>query len=193
MTTAQPPSTGHGCPSGSLDLDSEFWRFSLSFYSRPGVAPACLVLQGRCSVDVNVLLLAIFAAAHRDRILTATDLRAADDIVSGWRTEIVEQLRHIRTRLKSGPMPAPSTATEDLRTHVKAAELKAEQIEQALLMAFLDRLPPASAPTALDADAVVRRVIRHFSATPTDASPAAEISQAIHVLTDAIIHAAHGD
>jgi hypothetical protein len=113
--------------------------------------------------------------------------------VSAWRTEIVEQLRNIRTRLKSGPIPAPSAATEDLRTHVKAAELKAEQIEHAVLMAFLDQLPSASLPATLDADNVVRSVIHHFSGFPMDALPVPEISQAIHVLTDAIIHAAHGD
>ena len=33
------------------------WEFSLEFYAQPGVASACLALQDRCGVDVNVLLL----------------------------------------------------------------------------------------------------------------------------------------
>src|SRR5690606_16526012 len=106
-------------------------------YSRPGVAPACLALQNRSGVDVNVLLLAIYAAVQRNRMLTAAELQAADDRVGVWRGEIVKSLRQIRTRLKSGPDPAPLASTENLRTLVKAAELKAEQIEQALLVDFL--------------------------------------------------------
>lgn len=172
-----------------LDPDSPFWRFSLSFYSRPGVAPACLALQNQRGVDVNVLLLAIYAAVQRGRLLTSADLQAADDAVRAWRVEIVEKLRHIRTRLKFGPAPAPSSATEDLRTHIKAAELKAEQIEQALLMKFLGQLPPPSAPAALDADSILECVIQHFSDTSSDTPPALEISQAIHVLTNAINYA----
>ncbi|MCG8546534.1 MAG: TIGR02444 family protein, partial [Alphaproteobacteria bacterium] len=32
-----------------------FWNFSLRAYARPGVADACIRLQDRYGVDVNVL------------------------------------------------------------------------------------------------------------------------------------------
>lgn len=192
MTTARPssPETGR---SDLLDMDNAFWRFSLSFYSRPDVAPACLLLQNRRSVDVNVLLLAIFAAVQRNRMLTSADLQAADDVVKAWREDVVVPLRRIRTRLKSGPAPAPSAVTEALRTQIKLAELKAEQIQQAQLMAFLDRLPPPPAPMAIDAKALIERVIQNYWRTPANLPSDPEISQAIQVLTNAVSDKSNSD
>ena len=51
--------------SAPLDLDNALWRFVLPFYSREGVSPACLVLQDKLGVYVNVLLFAIFAQVER--------------------------------------------------------------------------------------------------------------------------------
>ncbi len=192
MMTSRPASNDQDGPSDSLDLDNAFWRFSLSFYSRPGVAPACLALQNRRGVDVNVLLLAIYAAVQRNRMLTASELQAADDRVGVWRGEIVKSLRQIRTRLKSGPEPAPSASTENLRTLVKAAELKAEQIEQALLVDFLDQLPPHFDPSPLDARSLIERVIRQYSSMSSGVQAEPEVDQAIRVLTAAITDATSG-
>jgi flavin prenyltransferase len=173
-----------------LQPDNEFWRFSLSFYGRPGVASACLVLQNRLGVDVNVLLMSIFAGVKRGRMLSAEDLRTADDVVAGWRVDIVESLRRIRTRLKSGPPPAPSGTTENLRAEVKAAELSAEQIEQALLLDWLNQRMPAVAAPAVDAGELLLRVIRHFANMPAAEVSAPDIVQSIQALTDMISHVA---
>jgi 4-hydroxy-3-polyprenylbenzoate decarboxylase len=175
-----------------LQTDNEFWRFSLSFYSRSSVASACLVLQNRLGVDINVLLMSIFAAVKRRRMLSAEDLRAVDDVVAPWRVDIVESLRRIRTRLKSGPPPAPSGSTENLRTHVKVAERNAEQIEHALLLDWLDRhlhVPPAS---SVDAGELLLRIIRHFATRAGDEIAAPDITQSIQALTEIIDHVAGG-
>jgi len=186
MTVVPAPSTS----SDTAHLDNAFWRFSLSFYARAGIAPACLILQNRLGIDVNVLLLSIFAAVERRHILSADDLRSADDTVAAWRSAIVAQLRRIRTDLKSGPPPAPSAATEDLRSQVKAAELKAEQIEQAMLLAWLDhRRSSLSTPPPLDADELLQRITGHFCAELTEA-PDAEVAAAMRTLSEAITHAA---
>jgi len=50
-----------------------------------------------------------------------------------WRDAVVRPLRAVRRQLKSGPPPAPDTATESLRAQVKAAELEAERVQQSLL------------------------------------------------------------
>ena len=44
--------------------DGRFWAFSLDVYGRPGVAPACLALQDRHGLDVNLLLFCCWAASQ---------------------------------------------------------------------------------------------------------------------------------
>ena len=177
-------------PADIFHLVNEFWRFSLSFYGPSSVAPACLVLRNRLGVDV--LLVSIFAGVKRGRMLSAEDLRAANDLVAAWRVDIVENLRRIRKRLKSGRPPAPSVATENLRTHVKAAELRAEQIEPALLLDWLDQRMPVVATSTVDAVELLVRVTRHFATTPADAASSRDIAQSIQVLTETINHVAKG-
>lgn len=127
-----------------LDPDGPLWRFALAFYARPGVAESCLALQAELGLDVNLLLLALYAHRERGVALGPTALTAADAAVAPWHREIVRTLRAVRTRLKAGPAPAPSPLTEELRAGVKAAELKAEQIELAALGAWLDAQDPTS-------------------------------------------------
>src|SRR3546814_8824998 len=45
-----------------IALDGAHWRFSVAVYGRPEVPASCLHLQDTYGVDVNVLLLALFAA-----------------------------------------------------------------------------------------------------------------------------------
>ena len=41
---------------------SPFWKFSLGYYRGAGVSEACLELQDRCGVDVNVVLFLLWMA-----------------------------------------------------------------------------------------------------------------------------------
>src|SRR5437763_12408087 len=107
---APPPAQAH-----APDLDNALWRFVLSFYAREGVSQACLTLQDRLGVDVDILLLAIFAQVERGIVLDAGALAAADNLVRDWRSDILRPLRRARVHLKSGPAPAPSAITERLR------------------------------------------------------------------------------
>jgi uncharacterized protein (TIGR02444 family) len=182
----------HAAEPDRLQPDNEFWRFSLSFYGRSGVASACLVLQNRLGVDVNVLLMSIFAGLKHGRMLSAEDLRAADDMVAPWRADIVQSLRQIRTRLKSGPPPAPLGSTENLRAHVKVAELGAEQIEQALLLDWLDQRIVVLPASTVDAGELLLRIIRHFATRAGDEISAPDIAQSIEALTEIIKHVAGG-
>lgn len=65
----------------ALDLErlkengSPFWRFALSFYGRPHVPAACLTLQYRHGVDVNVLLFLLWAG-HKGRAIEPSDVAA---------------------------------------------------------------------------------------------------------------------
>src|SRR5690606_6539294 len=55
------------------------------------------------------------------------------ETICAWRDEIIRPLRQLRTRLKSGPPPAPDKKTNGLRNRVKRLELDAERIQQDVL------------------------------------------------------------
>jgi uncharacterized protein (TIGR02444 family) len=163
-----------------LDLDNALWRFVLPFYGRAGVSPACLALQDRIGVDVNILLLAAYAQVERGIVLDHDDLALADAVVRGWRTEVIQPLRRVRNRMKAGPSPAPSPATEPLRNKIKAAELDGEQIALAALFAWLEQRRPR-ATSEKSASAAVARYFQPQGAFPSDVDAALKtLSQAIH-------------
>jgi len=118
---------------------SPFWNFSLEFYSRPRVAPACLELQDNAGVDVNVLFYLMFLA-QQGRQLNRDDVARIDATVLAWRDRAVKPLRSLRRDLKNRLAQSDVAAIAALRTEVKRIELEAERIEQQML----ERLVPAS-------------------------------------------------
>jgi uncharacterized protein (TIGR02444 family) len=122
------------------DLETPFWTFSLAVYGTDGVAEECLSLQERLGLDVNLLLFAAYLGAVEGLRLDAHTIELAQSAVGEWHGDIVRCLRQARQALK-----VPSADTSDpldgasamLRTCVKAAELEAERIEQAMLWRWL--------------------------------------------------------
>ena len=114
--------------SSSGDTDS-LGRFALELYRSPGVADACLELQSRHDLDVNIVLFAAFAGAVKREVLTDTDLGLVHDRVDAWHQEVVRPLRAVRQRLRSGPAPAPDEVTTALRRKLAQLEIEAEMIE----------------------------------------------------------------
>jgi uncharacterized protein (TIGR02444 family) len=112
--------------------DSAFWRFSLRFYALPHVAPACLALQDEANVDVNLMLFLLFLA-ESGRAITRDDVARLDAGIAPWRSEVVEPLRALRRRLKSGIGDVTAATSEGLRNMVKKIELEAERLEQGRL------------------------------------------------------------
>ena len=112
--------------------ESPFWRFSLRFYSRPGVAAACLALQDEAGADVNLMLFLLFLAEHK-RQVTADDIARLDGTVRTWRDRVVKPLRELRRVLKTGIGEIPIAVSETFRGQIKRLELESEQIEQHLL------------------------------------------------------------
>ena len=112
---------------------TDHWQFSLAVYTREGVAAHCLALQDRLGLDVNVLLMMLWAAGQWGKAPTTQQIEDADSTIVAWRHEVVVPLRQLRTRLKTGPAPAPGAATEALRGEVKRLELDAERLQQDVL------------------------------------------------------------
>lgn len=116
-----------------------FWRFSLDLYGRPEVAPACLRLQERLGLDVDLLLYCCWAASL-GRTLSAGDVRQAVASVQPWQREIVRPMRGVRARMKQGFAGLHAAAVEALRQLLLQVEIEAERIEQFRLGEIL---PPA--------------------------------------------------
>jgi uncharacterized protein (TIGR02444 family) len=108
-----------------------FWRFSLEFYARPGVAGALIALQDETQIDVNLVLYGLwFGLSGRGRLDDA-EFAAAERETRTLRVEIVAPLRRLRRRLGGFAEP-------DLRVLYEAfkrLELAAERTVQHRLAA----------------------------------------------------------
>lgn len=107
-----------------------FWQFSLIFYKQREVTDACLTLQDRHGLDVNLLLFCIWSAHGGPGRLSAEDLRECRSLVAGWQAERVQPVRALRR----APAPAvPEDLGEYFHQRLLALELEAERVEQELL------------------------------------------------------------
>ncbi len=118
------------------ELDNPFWDFSLAVWGREAVAPACLALQERHGLDVNLLLFCGWAG-RRGRALAAADIERLIEAARPWREAAVSPLRTLRKWLKDQSV-APADAAGRLRVRIKEAELRAEAIQQFL---FIETVP----------------------------------------------------
>src|SRR5947207_526472 len=105
---------------------SPFWSFSLAIYRKPGVAEACLALQDRHGLDVNLLLAALFAGTA-GTALDEDGWALLEATVGAYHREVVRPLRAARRALKpleGGPLDdGRAVVAAQLRSAVKAAEL----------------------------------------------------------------------
>ena len=92
---------------------SPFWRFSLRFYRMSGVAEACITLQERSGVDVNLLLYLLWQASQC-HVFAADDVAALEGQIAPWRAATVIPLRTVRRALKEPPSLVAGPAAEAL-------------------------------------------------------------------------------
>jgi len=151
-----------GMPS-DLDLEGPHWRFALAVYGQPGVEDACLMLQDRLDLDVNILLFATYATTECSMTVSAQDIQAMDAAVRAWRMEAVIPLRALRRRLKQRFGPLESEYAQMLRSKVKQTELLAEQIELAMLARWLEQRSGNWSSEEVELSEVLDRVIAHFA------------------------------
>ena len=168
-----------------LDLEADGWAFALGVYAKPMVADACLKLQGEAGVDVMMLLMIAFAAVRHRVLLTPSEIGKLDEACRPWREQIVQPLRAIRVRLKSGPMPAPSVETEEFRSKIKAAELAAERMQNRLLAERLPLRPPERDVVAPDDLRAVLRSVVTLALEKNGGKPISDLLSSIDMIAEA--------
>lgn len=124
--------------------ETPFWRFSISFYAMPDVAPACLTLQDAAGIDVNLLMYLLWSAS-RGRAIAAEEVGAFDRKLAGWRDTAVIPLRTLRRVLKTAPPLLAPAAAERYRNKIKGVELEAERLQQEAMYALDDTVRFAKA------------------------------------------------
>jgi len=172
------------------DLEAECWAFALAIYAKPGVAEACLALQDEAGVDVMMLLTTTFAAVKQRLLLAPDEIRALNEACRLWREQIVWPLRAIRSGLKARPQPAPSEATEQFRSQVKALELAAEKLENKLLVECLPLRPPEKETVRPEQLRTVLENVVSVFAEGRGAAPKASLLSSIDTIVEAAIPAA---
>jgi uncharacterized protein (TIGR02444 family) len=115
----------------SLSAD-DFWDFSLRFYANDDVEASCLALQDDYGADVNILILAFYAASRRARLIGPLSSWAGE--ATQWRDNVIAPIRKSRRALKSEHFHARVPSLRQFKNSLQAVELEAEKIGQRLLV-----------------------------------------------------------
>ena len=145
------------------------WAFALAVYGQPGVPDACITLQDRHGVDVNVMLVMLFANAVHGTAPRRDAIVRLDAVGRPIQETVVKPLREVRRAMKGRDFGA---ATEHVRGKVKASELAAEQLEQAAMAEVICAWPKQDGPCT--PETVVAVVTDYFSGS-------------VHRLDDALV------
>ncbi|MDJ0948916.1 MAG: TIGR02444 family protein [Alphaproteobacteria bacterium] len=126
--------------------ESPVWSYSVDLYGRPGVSAACLSLQDRRGLDVNLLLYCCWLAAEGHGALSTDALRGTAEASQPWQRNVVAGLRAIRRQLKGGLQPVPRTLVAAVRDRLSALEIDCEQVEQFVLSDLAPEAPENPVP-----------------------------------------------
>jgi len=141
-----------------------FWDWALKVYGAPGVSQACLDVQERLHVDVNVLLFCLWVGESGLGTLTAERLAHARGSVDDWHENVVKRLRDVRRALKEDSLGAPNELATGLRREIQGREIDAEHIEQLVLVASIADLDAdATRPPEARGDDAVANVAMYLA------------------------------
>ena len=126
-----------------MEQPASLWNFSVRTYGKPGVADACLALQDRHGLDVNVLLFCCWFGCTRGVV----DEPLWDSVLAfseRWADKVVRPLRAARTWMKHTGCTQPDISNDEcmtLREEIKRIELKAEQLQENTLQSLVEDSP----------------------------------------------------
>ena len=113
--------------------DDPFWDFSLAVYGTEGVPAACLDLQERYQIDVNLLLWCLWRGSAGYPALSAEDLARAETRIGDWHANVVRHVRWLRQHLKAPYPHVDADLQQSLRARLQKIEIDAEHLEQLTL------------------------------------------------------------
>jgi len=116
----------------NLELDNEFWQFSLALWQKKEVQETLLRLQDKQSFRINLLLFSMWLGLERKIIEEHLELLV--QTTKPWHQQVVIPLRTVRQTI---PKQLPNPA---LKPQIQSSELLAEQIEQALLFSCAQKI-----------------------------------------------------
>ncbi len=151
-----------------------FWDFSLRVYRADGVADACLRLQDRHGVDVNLFFYFCWLGTVRDSAVEKNEVAAVVEATADWREQVVQPLREVRRRMKSGFPGMNAGAVESLRSQVKRIELESERQQQDFLYAIAKNNNDKNDLSVLAAARADRNIRRYFAKIDVSLEPADE-------------------
>jgi uncharacterized protein (TIGR02444 family) len=109
------------------------WDYAVDLYGRTGVRDACLDLQDRLGLDVDLLLFAVWSAMVIKAQLDADAFRECIQLTEDWRENVVKPLRGLRRTTRQGVAGADDADAGQIADQLQAVELEAERVELAML------------------------------------------------------------
>jgi len=145
----------------------EFWNFSDLVYAREGVERACLSLQNRRGMDVNIALICLWLASKHVEVVGPV-FGEMDSAVSSWRDTIVRNLQQCRKQLPRFVGKMSDEHRNSVKKAIKAAEIEAERAAQAKIIDALSKFPlrATNAEPKELASVSLRVYLRRFAASP---------------------------
>jgi uncharacterized protein (TIGR02444 family) len=144
---------------------SPFWDFTLAIYQKAGVSPACIALQDRHGLDVNFLLMCLFAGT-RGRALGDPEFARLEAAAAPWRQNVIHPLRAVRRWLKEQQLVGKDQS-DPLRRGILAREIDSEGMQQRLMESQV-AIPAGKADVSITCANLVR-YLRVARVTPGDA------------------------
>ncbi len=144
-----------------------FWDFSLRVYAIDEVAAACLALQERLGVDVNLLLYCCWLG-HAGKALDTAGLERALALSDPWAQQVVRPLRAARSWMKTQDDLARHVSAAEyaaLRGAIKAIELRAERLQQQALASIASPLDCEAFPVEDQLELMIDSLKGYFAKT----------------------------
>ena len=126
----------------SLAFDEcPFWDFSLKVYGQEGVSTACINLQDKHILDVNIILLSMWLGHGGYPIMDHDALMRALNVSRRWNKDIICGIRAVRLALKDDFSPISAENCENLRQSILSLEIDGEHLEQVALASTVTATP----------------------------------------------------
>ena len=170
-----------------MNRQQNFWDYSVATYRKAGVAEACLHLQEKLGIDVNVLLYCCWYGCTRGT-LDGPAMHRILSFAEPWAENVVRPLRAARTWMKAvgcDPPFVPGDECMALREEIKRTELKAEHLQENRMQALTRGAAPQDRDTMSQVRATVANIHRYFRHLEADLDDESG-SQLAHVLTTAV-------